>query len=103
VVFNSPEQGAIHQSGTPLEINCTVNDDSSFDTGGYELTFISEQGQEFSIARESFPEGTGNSTTISETYNIPGFVSAGTCSLRIAVTDWKNNETILLQNFELID
>lgn len=103
IVFNEPVQGAKHPLGAPLEISCTAEDENSLDAGEYEMTLISPQGLEFSIAREEFPEGTGNSNTFTETYSIPGFVSAGVCTLQVSVTDWRNNEARIQQTFELVD
>lgn len=103
VTIDTPVEGSSHPRGTPIEISVSVEDESLLDTGGYELTLISAQDQELSIAREDFAEGTGNTASFTESYSIPGFVSAGTCTLRIAVTDWKNNETILERTFEFVD
>jgi hypothetical protein len=103
IELDSPEENAVHTSGNPLEISGSISDDSSMDTGGYELTLITDQGQELSVARVNYPEGTGNAVNFSESYSIPGFVGAGTLTLRMEVNDWKNNQTILERSFEFVD
>ncbi len=99
----SPEDGHIHTRESQLIIEGSILDETELGTGGFEISMISPQGQVLSVARGNFPEGHGVEGFFEEAYNIPGFVQAGICTLRIAAYDWRNNTAVVQRTFELID
>ncbi len=103
VQLNAPEEGSSHSRSNPLVIEGILEDETDLSTGGYDLIFVSPQGVELSVARVNFPAGFGAEASISHTYNIPSFVEAGPCSLKVEASDWRNNQTIMYHPFQLTD
>ncbi len=103
ISLHSPSEGGTYSKGETLTIEGLLTDETSLATGGYEIQLIEPGGIELSVARVDFPDDFGDTAEISHTYNIPGFVQTGLCSLRIEAFDWRNNTAIYYRTFELTD
>lgn len=86
-----------------MGIAMNVTDETSLNTGGFEITFIDGAGTELSVVRQDFPAETGAEFTLDTTYNIPGFAQIGECAMKVEAKDWRNNTTIQYIHFILID
>ena len=103
VQVSNPWEGAQLSKSTPMGIAMNVTDETSLNTGGFEITFIDGAGTELSVVRQDFPAETGAEFTLDTTYNIPGFAQIGECAMKVEAKDWRNNTTIQYIHFILID
>lgn len=103
LALHHPTAGGTYAKGEPLNIEGLLSDETSLATGGYEIQLIEPGGIELSVARVNFPDDFGTEAEIAHEYNIPGFVQAGLCSLRVDAFDWRNNAVVYIRTFQLTD
>jgi hypothetical protein len=101
IMINSPGEGASHSLGEPLAIALLVTDDQDMGGGEVEITLITPNGLELSVARILPPVDQGVEVPVSISYAIPAFVPSGEASLRISAKDHVNNQRIITRSFLL--
>jgi hypothetical protein len=102
IAINSPAEGASHPLGEPLLIDLLVSDDQDMGGGEVEITLITPNGIDLSVARILPPVDSGAELPVSISYAIPGFVPAGEATLRISAKDHVNNQRIVTRSFALV-
>lgn len=103
IVLDNPNNTNNYSQSQPLSISGTVTDNMNMSFGEITVIIYDGSGTEFNVIRNGLGEQTTNEVPFSFEFNIPSTFDAGSCSIRLEVTDGLNNQAILTRDFTVVN